>query len=148
MPPLFPYFKRKQGYMGKHKGTRLKRRHRGKYPLFSTLITTLFCSPAAIPGTGQKNDPKTLLAVMDTAHADLVVLPSAVLTQEERPFQPPFLASAHKSPCSGVLLPEGPFSAAGRSAQIFFASASRSLMEGFACCSSRRPLFRTPSIIP
>ena len=50
--------------------------------------------------TGDENRPETLFAGMDTALAELVILASAVLTQEERPFQTPFLAPAHKS-CSG-----------------------------------------------
>ena len=51
-------------------------------------------------GTGDKNRPKTLLAGVDTALADLVVLAAAVLAQEESPLQPPLLAPAHRS-CSG-----------------------------------------------
>ena len=35
---------------------------------------------------------------MDTTFAELVILASAVLVQEERPFQMPFLAPAHESP--------------------------------------------------
>ena len=50
--------------------------------------------------TGHHHRPETLLAGMDTALAELVVLAPAVLAQEERPFQTPFLAPAHKS-CSG-----------------------------------------------
>ena len=50
--------------------------------------------------TGHHHRPETLLAGMDTALAELIVLAPAVLAQEERPFQPPFLAPAHKS-CSG-----------------------------------------------
>ena len=51
--------------------------------------------------TGYHHRPETLLAGMDTALAELVVLAPAVLAQEERPFQTPFLAPAHKSPSSG-----------------------------------------------
>ena len=51
-------------------------------------------------GTGDEDSPEALLAGMDTALTELVVLASAVLAQEERPFQAPFLAPAHKS-CSG-----------------------------------------------
>jgi len=51
--------------------------------------------------TGQHYCPETLLAGMDTALAKLVILASAVLAQEERPFQTPFLAPAHKSPSTG-----------------------------------------------
>ena len=49
---------------------------------------------------GHHHRPETLLAGMGAAFAELVVLAPAVLAQEERPFQTPFLASAHKS-CSG-----------------------------------------------
>ena len=52
---------------------------------------------------GHHHRPETLLAGMDAALAalaELVILASAVLAQEERPFQTPFFASAHKS-CSG-----------------------------------------------
>ena len=50
--------------------------------------------------TGHHHRPEALLAGMDTAFAEFVILTPAVLAQEERPFQTPFLASAHKS-CSG-----------------------------------------------
>ena len=40
--------------------------------------------------------PETLLAAVNTFFTDMVILPPAVLTQEERPFQPPLLASAHR----------------------------------------------------
>jgi len=45
--------------------------------------------------TGNQDRPETLLAVMGAALAGLVILPPSVLTQEEGPFQPPFLAPAH-----------------------------------------------------
>ena len=40
--------------------------------------------------------PETLLAAVGAFPAGVVILPPAVLSQEERPFQPPFLASAHR----------------------------------------------------
>ena len=46
--------------------------------------------------------PKTLLAALGTLFACAVILPSPVLSREERPFQPPFLAPAHRSSRSGV----------------------------------------------
>ena len=46
--------------------------------------------------------PETLLAAVNTFFTDMVILPPAVVTQEERPFQPPFLASAHRQSCSGT----------------------------------------------
>ena len=50
--------------------------------------------------TGHHYRPETLLAGMGAALTELVILTPAILAQEERPFQTPFLASAHKS-CSG-----------------------------------------------
>ena len=44
-------------------------------------------------GTGDENCLETLLAGMDTALIELVVLAPAVLAQEERPFQAPFFYS-------------------------------------------------------
>ena len=41
---------------------------------------------------------------MDTAFAELVILTPAVLAQEGRPFQAPFLAPALKSLRSGIVL--------------------------------------------
>lgn len=69
--------------MGKHKGCRQKSRHRGKTPPFSTLIITLFRSLTLVSGTGQDRYPKTLLAVVNATTAQPVILPSAVLAQEE-----------------------------------------------------------------
>ena len=46
--------------------------------------------------------PETLLAAVVAFPAGVVILPPTVLTQEERPFQPPFLASAHRQSCSGT----------------------------------------------
>ena len=110
-------------------------------------------------GAVQHHRPEALLAGMDTALAEPVVLPPAVLPQEEGPFQPPLHAPAHRSPSSG-----GFFSGAGLGccfAHSCFAAASRSRMEGFfsgcvrsACSlafsssSPRLPLLITPSIMP
>ena len=44
---------------------------------------------------GHHHRPEALLAGMDAALAELVVLVPAVLAQEQRPFQTPFLAPAH-----------------------------------------------------
>ena len=95
----------------------------------------------------------------DETEREPVVLPSAVVPQEEGPFQPPLHAPAHRSPSSG-----GFFSGAGLAccfAHSCFAAASRSRMEGFfsgcvrsACSlafsssSPRLPLLITPSIMP
>ena len=146
-------------HMGNHKGGSRKSRHRQFPALFSTPIPTLFRACGLIVGTGDENSPKTLLAGVDTALADLVVLATAILPQEESPFQPPLLAPAHRS-CSGGFF-WWALSGGLRSLHSFFASASRSRMEGrfsgevrraspFAASSSSplRPLLMTPSIIP
>ena len=85
-----------QAHMGNHKGYSRKSRHRRFSVPFSTPISALFRACGLIVGTGDENSPKTLLAGVDTALADLVVLAAAVLTQEESPFQPPLLAPAHR----------------------------------------------------
>ena len=51
--------------------------------------------------TGQHHRPETLLAGMGAALTELVILTPAILAQEERPFQTPFLAPTHKLPNSG-----------------------------------------------
>ena len=148
-----------QAHMGNHKGGSRKSRHRRFYSPFPTLIPTLFRACGLVMRAGDKNCPEALLAGMDTALADLVVLAAAVLPQEESPFQPPLLAPAHRS-CSGGFF-WWALSGGLRSLHSFFASASRSRMEGrfsgevrraspFAASSSSplRPLFSTPSIIP
>ena len=81
--------------------------------------------------TGQHHRPETLLAGMDTALAELVILASAVLAQEERPFQTPFLAPAHKSPSSGGFFCGAGLSGLFRSTHSRFASSSRSRIEDF-----------------
>lgn len=148
-----------QAHMGNHKGYSRKSRHRRFSVPFSTPISALFRACGLIVGTGDENSPKTLLAGVDTALADLVVLAAAVLPQEESPLQPPLLAPAHRS-CSGGFF-WWALSGGLRSPHSFFASASRSRMEGrfsgevraasaFAASSSSslRPLLMTPSIIP
>ena len=52
--------------------------------------------------TGHHHRLETPLAGVDAALTELIVLTPAVLTQEERPFQTPFFAPAHKSPSSGA----------------------------------------------
>ena len=131
-----------------HKSLVLKSRYRGKKADFSTVFTTLFCPPGKIPGTNYQIHPEALPTLMDACVAELVILPSAITAQEERPFQTPLLASAHRSPCSGTLW-SGRFPSEGFCwAHSFFAASSRSRMEGFPWGSSRRPLLITPSIIP
>ena len=134
---------------GNHKGLLFICQYRERNNDFSTLITTLFRTPGKIIGTSNQFHPEALLTIVYAALAEWVVLPSAALTQEESPFQPPFLAPAHSSPCSGVLRLGYHFSEDFRSVHSRFASSSRSRMEGFAfsCSSPRRPLLITPSII-
>ena len=144
---------------GNHTGCSRKSRHRRFPVLFSTPISALFRACGLVMGAGDKNCPEALLAGMDTALADLVVPAAAVLPQEEGPLQPPLLAPAHRS-CSGGFF-WWALSGGLRSPHSFFASASRSRMEGrfsgevrrvssFAASSSSllRPLLMTPSIIP
>ena len=111
--------------------------------------------------TGHYYRPETLFTGMDTALAELVVLAPAVLAQEERPFQTPFLAPAHKSPSSGGFFCGAGLSGPFCSAHSRFASSSRYRMEGFfsgvvlrasawafSNSSPRRPLLMIPSIMP
>ena len=132
-----------------HKGLLFICQYRGRNNDFSTLITTLFRTPGKIIWTGNQFHPEALLATVDAIPAEGVVLPSPTFTQKESPFQPPFFAPAHRSPCSGVLRPGCPFSEGFRSAHSRFAFSSRSRMEGFTFSSSspRRPLLIAPSII-
>ena len=133
---------------GNHKGFLWKRRYRRLFCRFSTLIPAVFGAFGKIVGTGNQNRPETLLAPMSAAKTGFVILPPAVLPQKEGPFQTPFLAPAHRSPCSGTSRP-GRFTSGGlRSAHSRFASSSRSRMEAFFSGSSRRPLLITPSIMP
>ena len=145
--------------MGNHKGYSRKSRHRRFSVLFSTLISALFRACGLVMRAGDKNCPEALLAGMDTALADLVVLAAAVLPQEESPFQPPLLAPAHRS-CSGGFF-WWALSGGLRSPHSRLASSSRSRIEGFfsgevlraspfaaSSSSPLRPLLMTPSIIP
>ena len=131
-----------------HKGLLLIRAYRGKNSRFSTLILTV-CRPlGTVMGTGNHLCPETLLAVVGAGLAELVILPSAVASQEERPFQPPFLTSAHRAPCSGAPFSGCFASGALRPAHSFFAASSFAMIEGLPWGSSLRPLLITPSIIP
>ena len=82
--------------------------------------------------TSDQTRPETLLAAMNTFFADMVILPPAVLAQEERPFQPPLLASAHRQSCSGTSRPGFLPSGGLCSAHSRLASSNRSRMEGFS----------------
>ena len=151
--------RREKSRMGNHKGMVGKRRHRALFSPFSTPIAAFFRTLRLELGTVQHDSPKTLLAGMDTALAETIILPPAVVPQEECPFQPPFPAAAHRSPSSGGFFSGRGFSAC-RAAHSRLASASRSRMEGFSgfvrsaysCAfsssSPRLPLLITPSIIP
>jgi len=145
---FFPAHSRLQGGMGNHKGLLIKSRYRGKNVGFSTLIFAVYRAFGEVTGTDNHFRPRTLLALMDAGLAELIILPSAITAQEERPFQTPFLASAHSSPCSGTSRPERFPSGAFCWAISFFAASSRSRIEVLPWGSSRRPLLITPSIIP
>ena len=69
--------------MGNHKGGSRKSRHRRFFSPFSTPICTLFRACRLVMGAGDENRPEALLAGMDAALADLVILAAAVLPQEE-----------------------------------------------------------------
>ena len=77
--------------MRNHKDGSRKSHRRRFFSPFSTLICTLFRACGLVMGTGDEDCPEALLAWVDTALADLVVLAAAVLPQEESPFQPPLL---------------------------------------------------------
>ena len=47
--------------------------------------------------TGDENGTEALLAAMDAADAEAVILPASAVPDEERPLLPPFLTSAHSS---------------------------------------------------
>ena len=80
---------------------------------------------------GHHHSPETLLAGMDAALTELVVLTPTVLAQEECPFKTPFLAPAYKSPNSGGFFCGAGLSRAFRSTHSRFAFSSRARMEGF-----------------
>ena len=145
---IFPSTFSFTGGMGNHKGLIVKSRYRRKNFRFSTLIRTVFRSFGEVTGTDNHFCLGTLLAITDAGLAERIVLPSAIISQEESPLQPPFFTAAHKSPCSGTsrpgCFPSGDFCLE----HSFFAASSRSRMEDFPWDSSRRPLLITPSIIP
>lgn len=70
--------------------------------LFSAHIATLFRTPGQITRTGNQAHSETLLTAICAALAEWMILPPSVPAQEERPFQPPFLTSAHRSSRSGA----------------------------------------------
>jgi len=131
-----------------HKGLALKSRNRGTKDEFSTLITTLFCTPGKISRTGNQIRPETLLAGMGAGLTDPVVLSFAIAAQEKTPIPTPLLTPAHGSLRSGASLPVRFPSGSFCWAHSFFAASSRSRMEVFPWGSSLRPLLITPSIIP
>lgn len=147
-PTFIPAFYKERGGMINHKGLLPKRAYRGRKQRFSTLIFTVYRPLGTVTGTGNHFYPETLLAVVGAGLTELVVLPPAIASQEERPFQTPFLTSAHREPCSGAPFSGCFASGAFRPAHSFFAASSRSRMEGLPWGSSRRPLLITPSIIP
>ena len=131
-----------------HKGLALKSRNRGTKDEFSTLITTLFCSPRKVTGTSDQTGLETLLATMGAGFTKPVILAFAIAAQEKAPVPAPLLTSAHGSLRSGVSRPVRFPSDGFCGAHSFFAASSRSRIEVFPWGSSRRPLLITPSIIP
>ena len=99
--------------------------------------------------TTDYNSTKALLAVMDAADTEAVILPPSAVSYEERPLLPPFLASAHRS--ISLLCFCGAQHSFGFSA---FAALSLSMMEDFSPLSgalaavSFGPLLMIPSIMP
>lgn len=53
---------------------------------------------------GNQMYPETLFTAIYAVLTEWMILPPPISTQEERPFQPPFLASAHRSSRSGASL--------------------------------------------
>ena len=51
---------------------------------------------------GNQMYPETLFAAICAALAEWMILPPSIFPQEERPFQMPFLTSAHRSSRSGA----------------------------------------------
>ena len=131
-----------------HKGLLLKRSYRGRKQGFSTLIFTGYRPLGTVTGTDNNLCPETLLADVGAGLTELIILPSAVASQEERPFQPPFLASAHRVPCSGAPFSGCFVSGVFRPAHSFLAASSFARIEGLPWGSSLRPLLISPSIIP
>ena len=118
---------------------------------FDLLLSTMRRLPVKAR-TGDEIHPKALLAVMDAADADAVILSASAVSYEECPFLPPFLASAHRS--ISPLCFCGAQHSFGFSA---FADLSLSMMEDFsplsgaltsAVLSSFGPLLMIPSIMP
>jgi len=66
-----------------HKGLPLKRAYRGRKQRFSTLILTVYRPLGTVTGTGNHLCPETLLAVVGAGFTELIILPSAVASQEE-----------------------------------------------------------------
>ena len=88
--------------VGNHKGRPFICQYRERNDAFSTHIATLIRTPGKVPGTGKLLYPEALLAAICTVLTKWMILPPPVPTQEERPFQMPFLASAHRSSRSGA----------------------------------------------
>ena len=88
--------------MRNRKGPHGKYGYRGLFSYFSTQIHTVFCPPGTIMRTGKLLHPEALLAVVGTIPTQAMILPPPVHAQKERPFQMPFLTSAHRSSRSGA----------------------------------------------
>ena len=127
---FFPLYRQDHRHKVNHKGSVWKSRYRRLFCRFCTLIPAVFGAFGKIVGTGHHHRPETLLAGVDAALTEFIVLAAAILSQEEGPLLPPLFAPAHRLPCSGASRP-GRFTSGGlRSAHSRFASSSRSRMEG------------------
>lgn len=134
--------------MRNHTAPTQESRHRRFLRLFLTLIPAFFRTAGKIVRTGYHDRPETLFTGMDTALAELVISAPAVLAQEERSFQTPFLTPTHKSPNSGEFFCGPGLSGAFRSAHSRFASSGRERPEGFfssvVLCASARAFSSYP----
>ena len=102
---FFFMYQQTDRHMRNHKGSLWKYGYRELFCGFSTPIFTYFRPFGIVMRTSDQTRPKTLLAAVNTFFTNMVILPPAVLAQEERPFQPPLLASAHRQSCSGTSRP-------------------------------------------
>lgn len=99
---LFSPYVSRHAHKENHKGPHGKYGYRGLFSRLSAHIHTVFRSPGTVMWTGKLFHPEALLAVVGTVPTQTMILPSSVPAQEERPFQMPFLTSAHRSSRSGA----------------------------------------------
>lgn len=82
-PTFIPAFYEERGNMINHKGLLPKRAYRGRKQRFSTLIFTVYRPLGTVMRTGNHFCPETLLAVVGVGLTELIVLPSAVASQNK-----------------------------------------------------------------